>query len=364
MPTSGRYPGAAWLPSPNITSGNQEIRAVVIHVTQGTYESAVGWLRNRQSQASAHFVVAKDGRIAQLASIQDTAWGNGLSYSGGRWYNPRGRLVRPAWPGLLPGVNPNGYTISIEHEGTFEEPWTEAMYAANNRLLQWIAQQTDLRYVAGRTLIRHADLDNIDRPNCPGPTVDLVRMAADATGAIIGAITADSLLLAAPRATAEQCIRYMLSRPHGEYLDSDIAQVIVPAYFELCVPLGLDPLWAIAQMIHETGNLTSWWSQRPRRNPAGIGVTGEPGKGVLFATWKDDAIPAHVGRLLAYALKDAVATQAQRAAIARALSYRILPADRRGVAATPRGLGGTWAVPGTDYGLRLAAIAGVIVAVR
>ena len=97
----------------------------------------------------------------------------------------------------------------------------------------------------------------------------------------------------------------------------------------------------IAQMIHETGALTSWWSQRPRRNPAGIGVTGQtrPEKpatgawqfdeqagiwkeGVAFPSWKDDSIPAHVGRMLAYALKDSQANDAQRALIALSLFFQ------------------------------------------
>jgi hypothetical protein len=192
-------------------------------------------------------------------------------------------------------------------------------------------------------------------------------------------LSPDAPILAAPRGTAEQCTRYILARPHGEYLDSDIAAVIVPAYFAICASAGVDPVVAIAQMIHETGNMTSWWSQRPRRNPAGIGVTGrreqsQPAQGawsvrdglwcegVSFATWKDDAIPAHVGRLLAYALRDEQADGAQGALLAKALGYRPLPAAKRAVASTLRCLGGTWAVPGTEYGLRLASIASAILA--
>lgn len=187
-------------------------------------------------------------------------------------------------------------------------------------------------------------------------------------------LSPDAPLLAPARGTPEQCIRYILARPHGEYLDKDIGGVIVPTYFAVCGAVGIDPVVVIAQMVHETGNLTSWWSQRPRRNPAGIGVTGrqealQPAvgawvlrngswyEGVSFATWKDDAIPAHVGRLLAYVMRDEQANSVQQALIARALGYRPLPAAKRGMASTLRRLGGTWAVPGTDYGLRLASIA-------
>jgi hypothetical protein len=185
--------------------------------------------------------------------------------------------------------------------------------------------------------------------------------------------TPDSPLLGTPQATPAQCIDFILARPTGEYNRTDITEVIVPAYFELCQPVGLDPVLLIAQMLHETGNLTSWWAARPRRNPAGIGVTGrnvpdQPKSGVwalrddiwhegiAFPSWKDDSIPAHIGRMLAYALTDTAANTPQRALITQALTYR--PLNRyRGEAPTLRGLNGRWAVPGTRYADKLAEFA-------
>jgi len=197
-------------------------------------------------------------------------------------------------------------------------------------------------------------------------------------------ITPDSPILnVTPQATPEQCSRYLSARPHGAYTESDIAGVIVPAYFAVCATAGVDPLLIIAQMVHETGGLTSALSQRqdpdgnPLRNPAGIGVTGErsttPQSGFVFdadhecyrracgfTSWRDDAIPAHVGRLLAYALTDQAANDTQRALVARALGYRPLPTSYRGAAPTLRGLAGRWAVPGTTYPDKLAQIANAI----
>lgn len=191
--------------------------------------------------------------------------------------------------------------------------------------------------------------------------------------------TPDAPILAAARGTPAQCVRFLLARPHGEYTEQDIAGVIVPAYFDTCLVAGVDPVVALAQLVHETGCLTSWWSQRPRRNPAGIGVTGRSSaqapaqgawaerngrwyEGVSFATWKDDAVAAHVGRLLAYTLRDDQAAPPQCSLIVRALGYRPLPAAKRAVTTTLRGLGGTWAVPGTTYGEALARIANGILA--
>lgn len=190
-------------------------------------------------------------------------------------------------------------------------------------------------------------------------------------------LTADAPILAAPRGAPEQCVRFLLARPHGEYTEQDIAGVIVPAYFAACTSAGVDPVVAIAQLVHETGCLTSWWSQRPRRNPAGIGVTGRiqvgtpdapPGpawawdgsvwrEGVSFASWVEHGIPAHLGRLLAYALRDDQASPAQFALIQRALAVRPLPLYLRGSSPTYISLNGRWAVPGTSYGQRIIDLA-------
>ena len=67
-------------------------------------------------------------------------------------------------------------------------------------------------------------------------------------------------------------------------------------------------------------------------------------------------MPAHIGRLLAYALRDDQATPAQKALIDQALAYRALPSRLRGVAPTIVGLNGRWAVPGTTYGQRILSV--------
>jgi len=194
-------------------------------------------------------------------------------------------------------------------------------------------------------------------------------------------ITADTALLSPPRTTAEQCIRFMQARPHGEYTPADI-ETIVGGYFELACRAGLDPLLCVAQLIHETGNLTSALSQRqdrdgrPLRNPAGIGVTGErsktPRAGFVFdadracyrrccgfTVWIDEAIPAHIGRLLAYALKPGQGDDQQQLLIRRALSVRLLPQSYRGSAPVLRGLGMRWALSAL-YPSKLAQIANAI----
>jgi len=46
----------------------------VLHSTEGRYEGAVSWLRNPRSKASAHYVIARDGRWIKLVPVSQCAW--------------------------------------------------------------------------------------------------------------------------------------------------------------------------------------------------------------------------------------------------------------------------------------------------
>jgi hypothetical protein len=170
-------------------------------------------------------------------------------------------------------------------------------------------------------------------------------------------VSVKTKLIAKPRATGSQLEDYVAGRPHGGYSEHEVRE-IASHYDKTAGAVGLDPLLLIAQLVLETDNLSSFWSQPPRRNPAGIGVTGEPGEGVSFPNWKA-AVAAHVGRLLAYTLAKDAGNEKQRRLIARALKVRPLPDSRRGVAPTLKGLAGTWATD-RQYATKIAAVANEI----
>jgi hypothetical protein len=174
------------------------------------------------------------------------------------------------------------------------------------------------------------------------------------------AVTRRSLLIAPPRASASLFESYMCARPHGRYSDANV-RTIVTLYEETAIAVGLDPLLVVAQMILETGNLSSEWSQPPRRNPAGIGVTGVPGEGVSFPNWKS-AVRAHVGRLLAYSVATGKETPAQLKLVNAALKVRPLPERLRGGASNLGSLSGTWAAD-TQYATKIVRVANEIVRV-
>ena len=173
-------------------------------------------------------------------------------------------------------------------------------------------------------------------------------------------ITPDTTLMSAPRATLAQLVSALLLQDHGGYSEDDI-RFIARLYYGTCVPVGIDPLLVISQMRLETANLSSSWSQPPHYNPAGIGVTGQPGAGVNFPNWPY-AARAHVGRLLAYAIKAGKENDLQKLVVTEALHWRPLPPNKRGTAPNLKGLAAAWAAD-TAYAKKISSIANGIVGV-
>jgi hypothetical protein len=151
------------------------IEAVVIHLIDGSQAGAdATFLDNALDVVrSAHYSVGKQGRIHQYVKEEDTAF-------------HAGKILNPSWPQMkkVDGafVNPNFYTIGIEHEGRPNDEWPDAMYASSAALLKSISE----RYPALNTLNRsnvvmHRQI-RADK-SCPGFTADLDRLLSEAAAA-------------------------------------------------------------------------------------------------------------------------------------------------------------------------------------
>lgn len=105
-----------------------EIDRVVIHVVQGSYATALDVFRDPDHEAAAHYVVRKDGHIAQMIRELDVAF-----HAGNRGYNER--------------------SVGIEHEGYVDRPesFTEAMYASSARLTAAICRMGTASLPTGST---------------------------------------------------------------------------------------------------------------------------------------------------------------------------------------------------------------------
>ncbi len=141
-------PPVVWYPADrsNYTlagRGAGQIESVVIHVTQGSYASAVDWFQTPGSEVSAHYVVrASDGQVAQCVDDANIAWHAG------------------SWPA-------NRRSIGVEHEGYFDDPtwFTARMYRSSAMLVAylcwWYGIPMDRGHILGHFEVSYTE--------CPGP---------------------------------------------------------------------------------------------------------------------------------------------------------------------------------------------------
>ncbi len=136
---------------------------IVLHGTAGgsSAENIANYFATSDVQSSAHIVIGQDGHVVQCVSCNVAAWGNG-------------GLVQPRFP-FPANVNPNYYTISIEHVKAHtdnSDQLTDAQAQASFRVVQVICDTYGIEKRPGDEhggIISHADLDSVDRARCPGP---------------------------------------------------------------------------------------------------------------------------------------------------------------------------------------------------
>lgn len=171
----------------------------------------------------------------------------------------------------------------------------------------------------------------------------------------------DTILLTPPVDFPVATKRYIMGRATPTLYSSADVDYIILLYRDACTTGNVDPELALTQMVHETAALTSDWSQPPKRNPAGIGVTGAVDAqgvpvGQSFATWLD-AVQCHVGLLLCYRFAVGGGNAAQQRLVNLCLSYR--PSAPRGVGTTITDMATKWAADGT-YVDKLVALSAAI----
>jgi hypothetical protein len=146
-------------------------------------------------------------------------------------------------------------------------------------------------------------------------------------------------ILGAESGNRDATIRYIRARLPGNSEYRNDVETIMGYYWQFAPPVGVDPFLAACQCIFETDSLRSHWAGRPRRNPAGLGVRQEGG--LSFATW-EDGVQAHIGQLLAYALRDEEASAEQRQMMRRNPRHHRIGLESRGAAKQLSGLNNRW----------------------
>jgi peptidoglycan hydrolase-like protein with peptidoglycan-binding domain len=139
--------------------------AIVIHIICGSLESATAQFADSQTQVSAHYGVGRDGRVLQFVEEEDTAFHAGI-------------VVSPTWKRIKGGLNPNLYTIGIEHEGQPTDDWTATQYEASAELVAEIAARWQIPLDEDH-IVLHREIRA--SKTCPGEKFDraeLIRCAS------------------------------------------------------------------------------------------------------------------------------------------------------------------------------------------
>jgi N-acetyl-anhydromuramyl-L-alanine amidase AmpD len=102
---------------------DMKIKYIVIHDTEGSYQSAIDWFKDPRSYVAAHYVIrSADGEVTQMVQNKDVGW------HAGNWYV-------------------NMHSIGIEHEGWAAEGatwYTEAMYRSSAKLVRYLADKYNI----------------------------------------------------------------------------------------------------------------------------------------------------------------------------------------------------------------------------
>lgn len=135
------------------------------HIADGSYNGTISWETNKDSKVSSHFVLGKNGEVAQLVPLNMAAW-------------TQGKVDKPTHPYVKSHIstNPNLYCVSIECEGK----WAETKGKLTDKQLEAAAELTkhivsEVKRIYGVTIpidrehmIGHCQINSATRPHCPG----------------------------------------------------------------------------------------------------------------------------------------------------------------------------------------------------
>lgn len=220
-----------------------DIRYIVIHDTETSYQEAIDIFANPLTYVSAHYVIrASDGDITQMVRTKD------VGYQAGNWYI-------------------NTHSIGIEHEGHAREGaawYSEAMYRASARLVRYLAARYGIPLDRGH-IIGHDDIPGISAASQrgmhwdPGPYWDWEHYMEllDAPIVNIRDLRTRSILTIRPNfAPNEAPVRGCDPAPCQTLARQDVNYVLLYTAPSLSAPLITDPAktGVDADLIENWGN--------------------------------------------------------------------------------------------------------------
>ncbi len=149
------------------------------HIADGTYNGTISWETNPASKVSSHFVLGKNGEVAQMVELDRAAW-------------TQGDIKKPSLPYAKqhPELNPNLYCVSIECEGF----WKDTKGKLTDKALDSAVELTkhivaEVKRIYGVTIpidrehiIGHYQINSVTRSHCPGELFPFDELIARARG--------------------------------------------------------------------------------------------------------------------------------------------------------------------------------------
>lgn len=169
---------------------------MVLHIAQGSYEGTVNWAQNPNARVSYYFVVAKDGRIAQVVDLDDKAWTQAAGNR--RW-------------------------VGVEHEGFVPDALTPAQLQSTARIFAWLHETYGIPLqitddpVNGRGLGWHGMGGDAwgGHQSCPGPAIVAQRAKIIEVAKLI--LGEDMPLNAADKEAIKQIVEKVIDDKFGGY---------------------------------------------------------------------------------------------------------------------------------------------------
>lgn len=159
---------------------------IIIHYTAApSASSAINWLTNKKAGASAHLVIARDGKITQLADFNIITWHAGKSkwkdreglnnYSIGIEIDNCGLLKKLdsktyQYGDTGPKFNKDEVLIAVHRNGKRAEPWhkyTEIQIERVKEICRLLIEEYNIKYILGHEEIAPG------RKTDPGPAFPL-----------------------------------------------------------------------------------------------------------------------------------------------------------------------------------------------
>lgn len=193
------------VPSPNFAPGRGAYKPelIVIHVMAGTLAGTDDWFRTGSATAgnpvSSHYGVGHSGEIHKYVTEANTAW------HAGRVSNPSFKLYKP-------NVNPNLYTIGIEHEGNdLSVDGTPAQKAASAALIYDICTRYGIPVDRDHVIGHYQVFDQ--KPNCPATNKnvidELIKLAKPAT--VTPIVVEEQVAITVPKSKLDKITKYLLN---------------------------------------------------------------------------------------------------------------------------------------------------------